>query len=148
MQNNLYQDTLGLLHATDKDAHLPSRRLALQHNRGFALHGGGLHAEGGAVHHEAAGEALGEAPVAFDLCELVVAHARIVDGLAVHAAPEQIITTMGATHALDIVARTLLRPGDAVLVDEPGWAVEFARLTRMGMRLLPVPRNPPVKSCR
>ncbi len=35
----------------------------------------------------------------------------------------------------------LLQPGDAVLVDEPGWAVEFARLTRMGMRLLPVPRG-------
>ncbi|MCU7371235.1 PLP-dependent aminotransferase family protein [Paucibacter sp. O1-1] len=30
--------------------------------------------------------------------------------------------------------------GDAVLVDEPGWAVEFARLSRLGMRLLPVPR--------
>jgi DNA-binding transcriptional MocR family regulator len=29
-----------------------------------------------------------------------------------------------------------------VLVDEPGWAVEYARLTRMGMRLLPVPRGP------
>jgi DNA-binding transcriptional MocR family regulator len=28
-----------------------------------------------------------------------------------------------------------------VLVDEPGWAVEYARLTRMGMRLLPVPRR-------
>jgi DNA-binding transcriptional MocR family regulator len=28
-----------------------------------------------------------------------------------------------------------------VLVDEPGWAVEFARLSRMGMKLLPVPRN-------
>jgi DNA-binding transcriptional MocR family regulator len=27
-------------------------------------------------------------------------------------------------------------------VDEPGWAVEFARLSRMGMRLLPVPRGP------
>ncbi|MFY9509982.1 MAG: PLP-dependent aminotransferase family protein, partial [Rubrivivax sp.] len=52
-----------------------------------------------------------------------------------------IVTTVGATHALDIVARTLLRPGDAVLVDEPGWAVEFARLTRAGMRLLPVPRG-------
>ena len=38
-------------------------------------------------------------------------------------------------------ARTLLQPGDAVLVDEPGWAVEFARLTRAGMRLLPVPRG-------
>ena len=32
---------------------------------------------------------------------------------------------------------------DAVLVDEPGWAVEFARLTRLGMRLLPVPPLPP-----
>jgi DNA-binding transcriptional MocR family regulator len=30
--------------------------------------------------------------------------------LNVHTAPEQIITTVGATHALDIVSRTLLRP--------------------------------------
>ena len=29
-----------------------------------------------------------------------------------------------------------------MLVDEPGWAVEFARLSRLGMRLLPVPRGP------
>ncbi len=49
---------------------------------------------------------------------------------------------MGATHALDLVARTLLQPGDAVLVDEPGWAVEFARLSRAGFTLLPVPRGP------
>jgi DNA-binding transcriptional MocR family regulator len=62
--------------------------------------------------------------------------------LNVHAAPDNIITTVGATHALDIVSRTLLRPGDHVLVDEPGWAVEFARLTALGMRLLPVPRRP------
>jgi DNA-binding transcriptional MocR family regulator len=62
--------------------------------------------------------------------------------LNVHAAPEHIITTVGATHALDIVSRTLLRPGDQVMVDEPGWAIEFARLTALGMRLLPVPRRP------
>jgi DNA-binding transcriptional MocR family regulator len=62
--------------------------------------------------------------------------------LQVHAAPEHIITTVGATHALDIVSRTLLRPGDHVMVEEPGWAVEFARLTALGMRLLPVPRGP------
>jgi DNA-binding transcriptional MocR family regulator len=61
--------------------------------------------------------------------------------LNVPAAPEQIITTVGATHALDIVSRTLLRPGDPVMVEEPGWAVEFARLTALGMRLLPVPRR-------
>ena len=48
---------------------------------------------------------------------------------------------MGATHALDIVARTLLQARRRVLVDEPGWAVEHARLTRLGMRLLPVPRG-------
>jgi DNA-binding transcriptional MocR family regulator len=35
----------------------------------------------------------------------------------------------------------LLAPGDSVLVDEPGWAVEFARLTQMGIRLAPVPRG-------
>ena len=62
--------------------------------------------------------------------------------LNVHAAPENIITTVGATHALDIVSRTLLRPGDHVMVEDPGWAVEFARLTALGMRLLPVPRGP------
>jgi DNA-binding transcriptional MocR family regulator len=61
--------------------------------------------------------------------------------LNVPAAPEQIVTTVGATHALDIVSRALLRPGDPVMVEEPGWAVEFARLTALGMRLLPVPRR-------
>ena len=61
--------------------------------------------------------------------------------LNVQAAPEQIITTVGATHALDIVSRTLLRPGDPVMVEEPGWAVEFARLAALGMRVLPVPRR-------
>ncbi len=59
----------------------------------------------------------------------------------VPAGAHQIVTAAGATHALDLVARTLLKPGDAVLVDEPGWAVEYARLSHLGMRLLPVPRN-------
>jgi DNA-binding transcriptional MocR family regulator len=61
--------------------------------------------------------------------------------LNVHAGPDNIITTVGATHALDIVSRSLLRAGDPVMVEEPGWAVEFARLTALGMRLLPVPRR-------
>jgi DNA-binding transcriptional MocR family regulator len=62
-------------------------------------------------------------------------------GLNIHASPQQIITTVGATHALDIVSRTLLRAGDYVMVEEPGWAIEFARLDAMGMRILPVPRS-------
>ena len=64
-----------------------------------------------------------------------------LSALNVHAVPEQIITTVGATHALDIVSRTLLRAGDCVMVEEPGWAVEFARLDALGMRILPVPRT-------
>jgi DNA-binding transcriptional MocR family regulator len=61
--------------------------------------------------------------------------------ISVPAAPEQIVTTIGATQALDIVSRTLLRAGDAVMVEEPGWALEFARLEALGMRILPVPRR-------
>ncbi|MES2877268.1 MAG: PLP-dependent aminotransferase family protein [Pseudomonadota bacterium] len=61
--------------------------------------------------------------------------------LNIHATPQQIITTVGATHALDIVSRTLLRAGDYVMVEEPGWSIEFARLDALGMRILPVPRR-------
>jgi len=67
---------------------------------------------------------------------------RLTHELGIACGPEQLVTSVGATHALDIVARTLLSPGDSVLVDEPGWVVEHARLTRLGMRLLPVPRGP------
>lgn len=62
--------------------------------------------------------------------------------MALDVPPERIITTQGATQALDIVSRTLLKAGDYVMVEEPGWAVEFARLDALGMRILPVPRGP------
>ena len=65
-----------------------------------------------------------------------------LQALAIPAEVNQIITTVGATHALDIVSRTLLRSGDSVMVEEPGWAIEFARLDALGMRILPVPRGP------
>jgi DNA-binding transcriptional MocR family regulator len=68
--------------------------------------------------------------------------ARGLGDLGIACQPGQVVTTMGATQALDIVSRCLLQPGDSVLVDEPGWAVEFARLSRLGVRLLPVPRGP------
>jgi DNA-binding transcriptional MocR family regulator len=66
---------------------------------------------------------------------------RKLAGLHIEASPEQLVTTMGATHALDLVSRTLLRAGDHVMVEEPGWAIEFARLDALGMRILPVPRR-------
>ena len=66
--------------------------------------------------------------------------AKLMD-FGVSATPQQIVTTVGATHALDVVTRTLLRAGDSVLVDEPGWSVEYARLAALGLRVLPVPRG-------
>jgi DNA-binding transcriptional MocR family regulator len=72
---------------------------------------------------------------------LRAALARRLEDIGVHAAPEQIVSTVGATHALDLITRSLLAPGDAVLVDDPGWAIEYARLSQAGMRLLPVPRG-------
>ena len=66
--------------------------------------------------------------------------AKLAD-FGVTASAEQIVTTVGATQALDIVTRALLRAGDSVLVDEPGWAVEYARLAALGLRVLPVPRG-------
>lgn len=67
--------------------------------------------------------------------------ARLAD-MGMPGDSSHIVTTVGATHALDIVSRTLLKPGDAVMVEEPGWAVEFARLGAAGMNILPVPRGP------
>ncbi len=61
---------------------------------------------------------------------------------SIDVSPQAIITTVGATQGLDIVCRTLLQPGDPVMVDEPGWAVEFARLKALGAQVLPVPRLP------
>ena len=68
--------------------------------------------------------------------------ARRLADLNIPVHPAQIMTTVGATQALDIVSRTLLKAGDPVMVEEPGWSVEFARLDALGMRVLPVPRGP------
>lgn len=80
------------------------------------------------------GDPLGEARLRRALATRLADH-----GVAARA--EQIVTTVGATQALDIVTRTLLKPGDSVLVDEPGWSIEYARLHALGMRVLPVPRG-------
>lgn len=62
--------------------------------------------------------------------------------LEIRAAPDNIVLTAGASQALDLVARYFLQPGDAVLVDDPGYYVLFGRLAAMGMRPIGVPRGP------
>jgi DNA-binding transcriptional MocR family regulator len=60
-------------------------------------------------------------------------------GLAITA--DQVLLTNGATHAFDLIIRYLVNPGDAVLVDDPGYYNLFGHLRLAGARLLPVPRG-------
>ena len=57
----------------------------------------------------------------------------------VHA--DQIVLTHGVTHGFELVMMGLLRPGDAVLVEEPGYWNLHAQLRCHGLRPLGVPRN-------
>ena len=55
---------------------------------------------------------------------------------------DQIVTTAGATEAIDLVARRFLAPGDVVFVEDPAWFVMFARFAAFGARIVGVPRGP------
>jgi DNA-binding transcriptional MocR family regulator len=55
---------------------------------------------------------------------------------------EQILTSAGATQAIDLVARRFLAPGDVVFVEDPAWFVMFARFAAFGARIVGVPRGP------
>ena len=52
---------------------------------------------------------------------------------------DQIMIVSGSQQALDITARVLLDPGNAVWVEEPGYSLERIVLTAAGCRLIPVP---------
>lgn len=55
--------------------------------------------------------------------------------------PEQIVTTFGGNHALDLIVRRYLRPGDCVLVDDPGYYPLFAKLKLAQVRFVGVRRG-------
>jgi DNA-binding transcriptional MocR family regulator len=59
----------------------------------------------------------------------------------VECAEDQIILTQGASQALELVIRTLTRPGDAVLVEDPGYPYVLAMLRACGARPVGVPRR-------
>jgi DNA-binding transcriptional MocR family regulator len=61
--------------------------------------------------------------------------------IGIGAPAEQILTTAGATEAIDMVARRFLAPGDTVFVEDPAWFVMFARFAAFGARIVGVPRG-------
>jgi DNA-binding transcriptional MocR family regulator len=62
--------------------------------------------------------------------------------LGVTAHPGQILLTQGTSQGLELVIRYLLKPGDAALVDDPGYYNLFGNLRLQGVQMLAVPRNP------
>jgi DNA-binding transcriptional MocR family regulator len=60
----------------------------------------------------------------------------------IEASPEQILLTDSGTHAMDLVCRFLLEPGDAVLVDDPCYFNFHALLRAYQARVVSVPYTP------
>ncbi len=61
-------------------------------------------------------------------------------GLAVDAG--RLMTCYGGTHAIDLICRSFLRPGDAVLVEDPGYFLMFDRLRQDGVTPIAIRRRP------
>jgi DNA-binding transcriptional MocR family regulator len=68
--------------------------------------------------------------------------ALLLSEIGITARASQIVMTQGTSQALDFVVRQFVKPGDAVLVDDPGYFNLFGNLRLHGARLLAVPRNP------
>jgi DNA-binding transcriptional MocR family regulator len=67
--------------------------------------------------------------------------ALMLAGLGITARADQILLTQGTSQALELVIRYLLKPGDAALVDDPGYYNMFGNLRLQGVEMLAVPRN-------
>jgi DNA-binding transcriptional MocR family regulator len=59
----------------------------------------------------------------------------------VECAEDQIVLTQGASQALELAIRTLVGPGDTVLVEDPGYPYVFAMLRACGAHPVGVPRG-------
>jgi GntR family transcriptional regulator/MocR family aminotransferase len=71
------------------------------------------------------------------LREAIAAHIGIARG--VRCTPEQIVLTAGSQGALDLAARTLLDPGDAAWLENPGYFSARGALLAAGAQVVPVP---------
>ncbi|GJJ02098.1 GntR family transcriptional regulator [Duganella rhizosphaerae] len=68
--------------------------------------------------------------------------ALLLRGIGIAADAGHILTTFGGTHAIDLICRSFLQPGDTVLVEDPGYFLMFGRLRQDGIRLVPIKRRP------
>lgn len=68
--------------------------------------------------------------------------ARKLDAYGINARTDQIILTQGSYQAVDILIRHFVRPGDAVLIDVPGFYPTYNKLRLQGANIIGIPRTP------
>ena len=81
----------------------------------------------------AGGDARGYGP----LCTAIAEYLGSSRG--VNCSPEQVVIVSGVQQALDLLARLLLKPGDAVWMEDPGYFGAITAFTNVGARIIPVP---------
>jgi len=79
----------------------------------------------------------GEPGGAPELRQAIAEHVRATRG--VRCTPDQVIITDGTGESIDLVARLMCDPGDAVLLEDPGYWAATQVLSDHGLRLQPVP---------
>ena len=58
---------------------------------------------------------------------------------SVRCDPEDVVVTNGTQHALDLVSRVVLEPGDTVALEDPGYPPAATLFAASGMRVAPIP---------
>ena len=74
----------------------------------------------------------------YGLPELRDAIAHHLSARGVATRPDEVLVTQGALHGLDLVLRTLVRPGDGVLVESPTYPAALDAIAARGARALPI----------
>lgn len=77
-------------------------------------------------------------PMGYGLLRESIAHNLIER--AIQAAPEQVLLTYGANHAMDLLIKQFLSPGDTVFVDSPGYYPLFAKLKLYKVKMIGIRR--------
>jgi DNA-binding transcriptional MocR family regulator len=75
------------------------------------------------------------------LAELRAHIAKLLELRGISARADRIVLTQGASQALDLVVRECLKPGDAAVVEDPGYPPLFELLRFRGVQMLAVQRT-------
>jgi len=75
---------------------------------------------------------LGWAPLRLAIAD----HLRAFRGM--RCAPEQVVITSGAGEALELLAQSILRRGDKVIIEEPGYVLIRKTFSELGLKTVPL----------